>query len=56
MLSLFRQSWALKTWVSIVYLQFEFDEIQNDDLTGTLVFLAGAELKKNYYWEDWNLF
>ena len=37
---------AVKIEVSIAYLQFKFDEVQNDYLTQTLVFLAGVELKK----------
>ena len=37
---------AVKTRVSIVYLQLYFDEIQNDYLAQTLVFLVGFELKK----------
>ena len=31
----------------MVYLQLKIDEIQNDLLTQTLVFLAEVELKKN---------
>ena len=47
-LLLARISWTRisKTRVSIVYPQFKFDEIQNDYLTQTLVFLAGSELEK----------
>ena len=33
--------------ISIAYLQLNFNEIQNDYLTQTLVFLSGVELKKN---------
>ena len=36
---------ALKTRVPIVYLQVKFDEMQNDYLTQTLVFLGPVELK-----------
>ena len=36
----------VKTRVSNVYQQLKFDEIQNDHLTQTLIFLAGVELKK----------
>ena len=36
-----------KTRVSIVYLQFKFDETQNGYFTQTMVFLAGVELKKS---------
>ena len=38
--------WVVKIRVSIAYIQLKFDEIQNDYLTQTLVFLAGVELKK----------
>ena len=38
--------WEVKTQVSIVYLQFKFDEILKDYLTQTLVFLAEIWLKK----------
>ena len=37
---------AIKTRVSIVYLQLKIDEIQNDYLIQTLVFLAGVEMRK----------
>ena len=47
--------WAVKTQVSIVYLQPKINEVQNDYLTQTMVFLAGIELKKKITpaWEDW---
>ena len=49
-----KHEWAVKTRVSIVYLQLKFDEIQNDYLTQTLVFLAGVEMKKYApSWENW---
>ena len=38
---------AVRTRVSIVYLQLKFNEIQNDYLTQILLFLIGLELKKN---------
>ena len=38
--------WGVKTRVSIVYLQFKFDEAQNDYLTQSLGFLAEVELQK----------
>ena len=37
---------AVRTRVSIPYLQIKVDEILNDYLTQILVFLAGVELKK----------
>ena len=37
--------WAVKTRISIVYLQHKFERL-NDCLTPTHVFLAGVELKK----------
>ena len=45
--------WADKTKVMIVYLQLKFDDIQNDYLSKTQVFLAGIELKKYSAWEGW---
>ena len=36
---------VVKARLSTLYLQFKFGEIQKDDLTQTLVFLAGVELK-----------
>ena len=33
-------------WTECRHQQFKFDETQNNYLTQTLVFLAGAELKK----------
>ena len=41
--------WAVKTTVSIVYLQLKFDEIQKDFSTQTVVFLAEVKLKKNKF-------
>ena len=38
---------AVKTRVTIVYVQLKFDESQDDYLTQTLVYLTGVELKKN---------
>ena len=32
--------------VSVKYLQFKFDKLQNDYLAQALVFLGGVELKK----------
>ena len=37
---------AVKSRVSIVYPQLKFDEIQNDYLTQTLVFLVIVKLNK----------
>ena len=34
-----------KNWLSIVYLELKFDEMQNNCLTRTLVFLTEVELK-----------
>ena len=39
---------GVRTRESIVYLQLKFDEIKNDYLTQTLVFLVGVELKKKH--------
>ena len=38
--------WAVKTRVSIVYLQLKLNEIQNDCFAQTPAFLAGFEMKK----------
>ena len=45
MLPLSRKSWAVKIRVAIVCLQLKLDEIQNDYLTQTLVFLEKVNLK-----------
>ena len=37
---------GFKTRISILYLQLKFDEIRNDFLNQTIVFLIGVALKK----------